>query len=136
MHIKKFEQHLNNLKEEIFDKLQEENKLLRVEVDTLKHNLKEKNQLLIDMEKDIIDVQEYIRRNNIEIVGIPSTISDKDLEKRVVEIAAEIDVKISGNDIEACHRLKDRNNNKDKRTIVRFVNRKFFDQLHKNKKKL
>ena len=75
------------------------------------------------MKKDTIDVQQYIRRNNIEIVGIPSTVSDKDLEKRVVEI-------------EACHCLKDCRNNKENCTIVRFVNRNVCDQLHQNKKKL
>lgn len=131
-----FESHLKNLKEEIIERLQEENNLLKVEMSHLKDNLNEKTQLIIDMEKDIIDVQQYIRRNNIEIMGIPSTVKDNDLEKKVVEIAASIDVSITTEDIEACHRLKDRKNSKEKRTIVRFVNRKICDKLHQNKKKI
>ena len=90
-----FESHLKNLKEEIIERLQEENNLLKVEMSHLKDNLNEKTQLIIYMEKDIIDVQQYIRRNNIEIMGIPSTVKDNDLEKKVVEIAASIDVSIT-----------------------------------------
>lgn len=131
-----FENHLNSLKEEIINRLQEENKLLKEDINHLKQDLNEKNQLIIDMEKDIIDVQQYIRRNNVEIIGIPSTINEKDLEKKVIEIAGSLDVSITNNDIEACHRLKDRKGKKDKRTIVRFVNRKVCDELHQNKKKL
>ena len=57
-------------------------------------------------------------------------------EKKLVEIASEIDVKISDTDIEACHRFKYLRNNKEKRNNVRFVNRKVCDQLHPNKKNL
>ena len=63
----------------------------------------------------------------------------QDLEDKVIEIAEIIDVKIEKSDIEACHRLKVKSNGNNagpKRTIVRFINRKNCDSLHKNKKKL
>ena len=78
------------------------------------------------MEKDIIDPQQYIRRNNIEICGMPTNIPDHELEQKVISLAAAIDVKIKKSDIEACHRLHDKNNdNGPKKTIVRFTNRRF-----------
>ena len=90
------------------------------------------------MEKDIIVLQQYIRRNNVKICGIPNSVPDKDLEKKVIEIASTLNVRLSPGDIEACHRLKDRKkkDGEPKRTIVRFVNRKACDDLHSSKKKL
>jgi len=54
-----------------------------------------------------------------------------------LEFARCLDIDINRFDIEACHRLKDnKKKNGPKRTIVRFVNRKVCDTLHKSKKKL
>ena len=61
---------------------------------------------------------------------------DCDLEEKVIEIVKIINVSIEKRDIEACHRLKSRNPTAIKRTIVRFINRKNCDNLHRNKKKL
>eukprot|EP00111_Clytia_hemisphaerica_P015341 TCONS_00045310-protein len=55
---------------------------------------------------------------------------------KVIKILEKIDVKVTKNDIEACHRLPPTRNNKTKRTIVRFVNRKNSEKCLKNKKKL
>ena len=94
--------------------------------------------IIYEIEKDIIDLQQYIRRNNVEICGIPNSVPDKDLEKKVIEIASTLNVRLSPGDIEACHRLKDRKkkDGEPKRTIFRFVNRKACDDLHSSKKKL
>ena len=48
---------------------------------------------------------QYVRRNNIEISGVPNDILDDELEDNVVDILSKIDVKIKRRDIEACHRL-------------------------------
>ena len=132
-----FDEKLRMQKDDIINQLQNENLILKSEVLELKSQLKDKSELLISIEKDVIDVQQYIRRNNVEICGIPNSVSDKDLEAKVIDLAASIDVSISKSNIEACHRLP---NKKDdgtaKRTIVRFVNRKFCELLHANKKKL
>ena len=124
-------------KDEIIGTLREENLQLRNEISSLKKEIDEKDKLLHEVEKDVIDVQQYIRRNNVEICGIPDEVDDNNLENKVIEIAKIIDVNIDIKDIEACHRLKSRYNSKGpKRTIVRFINRKNCDNLHKNKKKL
>ena len=36
------------------------------------------------MEKDVIDLQQYIHRNNIEISGIPDEVQGKDLGKKLL----------------------------------------------------
>ena len=124
-------------KEEIIKLLKEENTTLKDEILSLKKELSEKDKLIYEVEKDVVDLQQYIRRNNVEICGIPNNVETHELEDKVVEIAKIIDVKIEKRDIEACHRLKVRNDGTGpKRTIVRFTNRKNCDLLHKNKKKL
>ena len=124
-------------KDEIISHLQQENLYLKNEIENLKKDLKSKSETLVEVERDVIDLQQYIRRNNVEICGIPETVDSKNLERTVMKIADIIGVKVEERDIEACHRLVKRKNDRGpKRTIVRFVNRKYCDLLHRNKKRL
>ena len=84
---------------------------------------------IVDLERKLADSQLYQRRNNIEISGIPESITQDKLEKTVVNIANAINVDISEYDIEACHRLKNNNPTGTAKTIVRFTNRKICEDL-------
>ena len=69
----------------------------------------------------------YNRRENIEIIGIPNTVSDSELEDKVISILNSIGCDVTSYDIVACHRLRSRNSNQSNKpinTIVRFTNRK------------
>ena len=46
---------------------------------------------------------QYNRRNNLDIKGVPDSISDDKLKENVLEILDQIDVKIKVNDTEDCH---------------------------------
>ena len=76
--------------------------------------------LEIDQKNNHLD--QYIRRNNLEIQGIPANVTDDELEGKVIDIFSCLGVEVKGSDIEECHRLGYVN---PKNTIVRFVNRKF-----------
>ena len=39
-----------------------------------------------ELEKDLINVDQYQRRNNIEFVGISNEVNQKQLEKHILEI--------------------------------------------------
>ena len=82
----------------------------------------------------------YSRRNNIEIGGIPDIFHDDQLEDISISILNKLDVKCSNEDLEACHRLpltkKEKNSAHPKRTILRFVNRKFSELALQSRKKL
>ena len=73
---------------------------------------------------------QYNRRENIELVGIPESLSGKNLEDKCVEVLEEITkTKIPDWKIHACHRLKNK-----KTVIMRFVTRKVADlAIHKRK---
>ena len=105
------------LKDVIIKNLQIENERLRKKVDDLENKVE-------TIEKDYNSLEQYGRRNNIEISGIPDSVSDQNLKKEVIEILKEINIDVNENDIEACHPMGFAKNN-SKKTIVRFLNRKY-----------
>ena len=140
--IKKLQIAMENSKNEIIQRLQKENLVLKKSVSNLKNELEDQNDLMHEMERDIVELQQYVRRNNIEIVGIPESVQQEDLEEKVIELASELSITLTKNDIEACHRLakkprdNDKNSSQPRRTIVRFVNRKHSESFLKRKKNL
>ena len=55
------------------------------------------------------NLEQYGRRNNIVISGIPDCYTNH-LEESVTEILSDNDVKVTSNDIEVCHRIAKKNN--------------------------
>ena len=76
----------------------------------------------------------YGRRNNLEIKGIPTSISDE-LEKTAA-ILNSLNVNLDSSDVEVCQRIGRSKDGKPKKTIIRIVNRKFCKKALLNKKKL
>ena len=107
---------LLNLKDVIIKNLQVEYDGLRKKVNVLENKI-------LTLESEHNSLEQYGRRNNIEITGIPDSVPDQNLEEKVVDILNEITVNVSAKDIEACHRVGV-SKNSSKKTIVRFINRK------------
>ena len=84
-----------NLNEKSIRRLQDENKLHRAKCSKLENKI-------VSLESSINQIEQYGRRNNIVISGIPDDISDNDLESTVVDIMKDVDVDINSSDIEAC----------------------------------
>ena len=106
---------LMRIKNPIIDALKEENLKLHNEVKKLEEQLLE-----IDQKNNHLD--QYSRRNNLEIQGIPANITDDELEGKVMDIFSCLGLEVKGSDREDCHRLGYANS---KNIIFRFVNRKF-----------
>ena len=49
--------------------------------------------------------EQYFRRECLEIVGIPGVIDDDQLESKVLEIFSTVNVVVSTEKVEACHRI-------------------------------
>ena len=75
-------------------------------------------------------LDKYNRRNNLEIRGIPSSVSDDALEDKVVDIFHSLNINVSKHDIEDCHSLGKAD---PKNTIVPFLNCKFCYEALDNK---
>jgi len=91
---------------------------------------------LVNVEQNVESNNQYNRRNNLEISGIPNHVNDDELETKVIEIFDSINIDVCPNDIEACHRLPPTKNSKTKKTIIRFVNRKLCVNIMEAKKNL
>ena len=122
---------LAEMRATIIENLLNENKKLQEKVKNLE---KKMDQLEVASES----TNQYGRRNNIEISGIPNNVEDEALEGKVIEIFGKINIKIQKKDVEACHRLPPPKNKPrgNKKVIVRFVNRKNVENALRAKKKL
>ena len=89
--------------------------------------------LPLESEHNLLD--QYRRRNNIEITGTPDGVPDQNLQEKVVNILNEISVNASQKVTEVCHRVVV-SKNSSKKTIVRFLNRKHAKKAFISRKKL
>ena len=91
---------------------------------------------LYNLERSVNLNHQYLRRDSIEISGIPSTVTDDKVEDEVIEILKEAKVSLNRqnlkkSDIQAAHRK-----GKKGVVIVKMVNRKFARTALVNKKNL
>ena len=115
-----------NLKDVFIKNLQIENESLRNRVSYL-------NKRIVSLESNHNMLEQYGRRNNIEITGIPDTVQDNELENKIIEIFDAIGVEAKSADFEDCHRVGKSKNN-SKKVIARFVNQKVVkNALYKRK---
>lgn len=80
------------------------------------------------------DMQQYLRRDCLEITGIPVVPLD-DPSNLVAEVCSVLNVNLEANDISIAHRLPATRNIKD-RIIVKFVKRSKRDEIHKRRSML
>ena len=123
------------VKDEIIDLKEVIIQNLRNECNRLNNVVSEMSLKIVDLESKCNSLEQYGRRNNLEISGIPDSVDQIDLEDKVVEIFDKIGVDLSNDEIEACHRIgKSKDNSKTR--IIRLVNRKKCKSALFNRKKL
>ena len=89
------------------------------------------------LETQLNRLDQYGRRENVEIVGISNDVNDRDLESEVIKILRAIGLKhIQHFSIVACHRVGSKDRYGRRNTIVRFLNRKDAIQCLKSKRNL
>ena len=107
---KELNESVTSIKDSIIDALKEENFRLQQKVQHLEKKLS-------DIEIAENKLEQYTRRNNTEIQGIPSSVHDNLLEDKVIDIFSQLNITISKSDIEDCHRLGKANLKKHNSTI-------------------
>ena len=60
---------------------------------------------LLKLEKEHYALQQYARRNNVEILGLQDIFTGYDLTEKVVELCNDVGIIVEVRDIEPCHRL-------------------------------
>ena len=117
-----------NLKAIVIKRLQDEN--IR-----LQSNRKSLEDKVTSLEENLNSLNQYARRNNIVLLGIPECVADNALEATIASILVDSDVEVDSNALEACHRFgKPEKITKSRKTIVRFINRKYCKKALLNRK--
>ena len=88
-----------------------------------------------NLEKDLAHFQQYGRRENVEITGIPENITNDHLLNYILLLFEKIGMcNLTEKSFHGWHRLKKKNRNKPANVIVRFVNRQdAYDALERRK---
>ena len=143
---------INLLKDEFQKKFDDQEKQHKDEMDALCLRVATLESDLVVMSRELETTtktananDQYQRRNNIELSGIPHELDDN-LEEVCISLFNSIlkepgkpgndEDDIGPYDIEACHRLRTSNNDGTRNTIIRFTNRKLCEDIFKNKKRI
>ena len=111
--------------ENALQSLQQENNKLKMNVADHESNLNDQLSYIYSLEQNLSRLDQYGRRENIELLGIPSSIKDHALETEVLKILNIIGLDhLDHYGIVACHRIGKRDIHGNRSTIVRFLNRK------------
>ena len=81
------------------------------------------------LENGLHDLQQYSRRNNLEISGLQECKDSGEEEAKLLEFFHELGVTIEAGEIEACHRIPTKRKGKKKPLILRFANRRKRDKI-------
>ena len=124
------------------ESLEKENKNLKEEVSSLKKLLRETKDDVDTLHEDLgtaitelDDLQQYTRKHNLEIHEI-AEIAVENIAENIIKLGKVVNVHISPDDIDICHRMETRNNSGPKPIIVRFKSHKTKNELFKARKHL
>ena len=88
---------------EAIDRLSLENRKLTSELVITKNVNSRLQQRIMNLEQNQAKGEQYSRRNNVELSGIPNSICDEGLENNVINICKESGIDVDARDIEGCH---------------------------------
>ena len=111
-------------------------KKLNKKINDLESRIEDTEYKLYEAEAKINKLNQYSRRENLEIIGIPDTISQPELETTVIKLMDSMGVVLSSYEIVSCHRLYKNKKQSSANTIVRFMSRKKAIEILQKKKNL
>ncbi len=152
--VQRFEAQINEVKNQIqgvetsqsfisdkYENVIEVTQSLKKEMKTVQSHYKESKERLECLEQEasynmavLNEVQQYLRRDCLEIAGIPIVPLD-DPNSLVSEVCSAMDIELQNDDISIAHRLPSTTKVKD-RIIVKFVKRSKRDEIYKHRSKL
>ena len=124
--------------------------MLKQEVSSLKQMLRNADEEITDLNVDLNgitkdlstainqldDFEQYTRKHNLEIHGISETPGEI-ISEKIIKLGKVVNVHISNNDIDICHRMATRRANGDPRSIiVRFKSYRAKNELYRVRKHL
>jgi hypothetical protein len=97
----------------------------RSNLDDTDSYLDQVDEYIYALERSVAQLDQYGRRENIEISGIPNNVPKQQLENEVIKILHHIGLEhIDNYAIVGCHRISGKDRYGNQNTIVRFLQRK------------
>ena len=112
------------------------NRILRKEIEVLKSENNNLVESVIEIEKRLLRSDQYFRRENLEIMNIPESIPQRELEPLIIKILNSVNINVSSYNIVAVHRLGKNNRLRPRNVIIRFVNRKNSIRIFNRRKQI
>ena len=103
----------------------------RIELDAAKRKISQQRDEINEQYHGLDDLEQYSRKNSLEIVGIPESIREN--EGAVLKIANALNFQVKPEDIHICHRVKRKRSSP---IIVRFVSHKVKSSFYKQRVRL
>lgn len=123
--------------EETLVVLQEENKELKEEHASLTAQVLSSANDLKSVQKSLNDLEQYTRRDSVEIRGIPlpEESQEEDTNEIVLQLSQKMGIPLERKDISVSHRIRSRSL-VDPAIIVKFVRREVRERLYRARKRL
>lgn len=135
--LEKSQEFLSERYDILLKKLEETNNVvtvLNMKIEDLVGKLQEKDIIIEDLSNKVHNLEQYSRKNMIEINGVKK-VEGEHLESIVVNIAKKMSIEIEEADIEVVHRLPP-SRGKEPNIIVEFASRKKRNLFINNKNKI
>ncbi|KAI4458373.1 l1 transposable element-related [Holotrichia oblita] len=105
------------------------------ELKSCKNNIDSLDKRMLRIEEALDEQEQYSRRNNIRIYGVPEITHENTCEVFVNLCREKLKINITNSDIDCCHRLAGKEGT-NKPIIVRFVRRDVKNKVFNDKRKL
>ena len=129
--LKAKDHEVKSLQESLF-KTRETNQLLKAELEAAKTKIKQQEEETNNLWDSLDSLEQYTRKNSLEIIGIPAECEST--EEAVLKVANALEVDIDSSSIEISHRIRRKKN--DNALIVKFFNHEDKRKLYKARAKL
>lgn len=135
------EKELGKALEHCMERISENNELIKTQQELINkqqetiNGLEVENRKLKGQLKDVVrrqgDLEQYSRRNTLEIFGIPEADGETNssLKKTVIQVGEALGVRLSEDGIDVCQRINGGNNRPTTGIIVKFLRRDDPDRL-------
>ena len=112
-------------------------KVENVDLVDIRNTIAKNSNDIVRLDTNITMTNQYNRRQNLIIEGIPDNIPQNKLETICLDIIHDIGFSdVSSYEVVACHRLRRREGDSTSPTIIRFINRKITEFCLKNRWRL
>ena len=109
----------------------------QIAIEIIKEEIADIQKDTLRLDKNITVTNQYNRRQNLVIEGIPDNVPQGKLENTCLNILHDIGFpNVSSYEVVGCHRLRRRTGDKTTPTIIRFVNRKITEFCMRNRWRL